>query len=259
MNQLEKLILLYDLKKYNLVIKAVSESASLMNDAEALLLLAKSNRAIDQFVDAKQILETILVMDPEHIWAKFELAKILIRQNSEKAERLIQDCLEMDPNESAFWGMLGNIQMRKKQWKVALTSLTKSLALDPQQTLALVNTGICYSELKDFEKAIATFENAIEQDPGHYNSYTNLAVVYNRTGKLDLAYSYYLQALQINPNLANAVYGLACVHALKSEKNEALHFLERSFQLDSRLRRLAHHDADFEKIKDDPDFLNLLN
>ena len=67
------------------------------------------------------------------------------------------------------------------------------------------------------------------------------------------------KALQINPNHANAYYNKACIYALENQVELALENLQRAIELEpERFRELAKTDADFDGIRGDVRFQELL-
>jgi tetratricopeptide (TPR) repeat protein len=64
--------------------------------------------------------------------------------------------------------------------------------------------------------------------------------------------------LAANPDDGGALYNLACVKSLGGRSDEAIEHLRRSIELEERFRELARTDTDFDPIRDEPGFKELL-
>jgi len=76
-------------------------------DAVALFILARCYLLCEELDEAKSTLETLVSLDPAHIAAKVELAKILNRENdSQGAIQLLQDVTTRRPDIDQNWSLL---------------------------------------------------------------------------------------------------------------------------------------------------------
>jgi tetratricopeptide (TPR) repeat protein len=64
--------------------------------------------------------------------------------------------------------------------------------------------------------------------------------------------------LTSNPDDGGALYNLACVKSLGGRSDEAIEHLRRSIELEERFRELARTDTDFDPIRDEPGFKQLV-
>jgi tetratricopeptide (TPR) repeat protein len=61
-----------------------------------------------------------------------------------------------------------------------------------------------------------------------------------------------------HPNAGIVLYNLACAEVLAGEPAPAYEHLRRAVELEERFRELARRDSDFDPIRDDPRFKNLV-
>ena len=66
-------------------------------------------------------------------------------------------------------------------------------------------------------------------------------------------------ALQNNPKDEKVHYVLASTLALKGERREALEHLQQAIELNATNRVYARNDPDFEPLRDDENFQNLIH
>jgi tetratricopeptide (TPR) repeat protein len=77
------------------------------------------------------------------------------------------------------------------------------------------------------------------------------------TKEYDRAYDILAKAHQEHPDDALVLFNLACAESLLGRRDEAIAHLEQSFAED-RFRELAKTDTDFDPIRDDPRFKQLV-
>ena len=66
-------------------------------------------------------------------------------------------------------------------------------------------------------------------------------------------------ALKFKPDYHKAYYNKACAYALQENITLALDNLKQAINLDSQYLEMAKTDTDFDKIRNDSRFINLLN
>ena len=66
------------------------------------------------------------------------------------------------------------------------------------------------------------------------------------------------ELLAENPDDGVVLYNLACAKSLSGRADEAIDHLRRSIELEERFRELARTDTDFDPIRDEPTFKDLV-
>lgn len=108
-----------------------------------------------------------------------------------------------------------------------------------------------------FEEAIPFFCAAAEHEPANSHIYLALAWCYKRTRRLDLAIESLESALQEDPALPILHYNLACYWALVGNVKWAVRYLHQAFDLEPNYRDLVLLEADFDPIRQHPQFQSL--
>ena len=62
------------------------------------------------------------------------------------------------------------------------------------------------------------------------------------------------RAYRIAPKQAVILYNLSCYWSLAGNKTQSLSWLGRALRMDHELRRLIDDEADFDSLRNDPDF-----
>jgi len=129
-----------------------------------------------------------------------------------------------------------------------------AIALDPNYSFAYINLGNVLRERMLYEKAEAAYRKAIEIDPNDADSHNNLGIVLADLKRYEEAETAYRKAIELNSNYRSAYYNLACLESMRGNINGALNNLRRAAQLAGFDSDKARRDPDFEAIRDDPRF-----
>ncbi|MFM8296354.1 MAG: TPR end-of-group domain-containing protein, partial [Microcystaceae cyanobacterium] len=78
-------------------------------------------------------------------------------------------------------------------------------------------------------------------------------------GRLEEAIASYDHALKIKPDYASAYFNKACAYALQENISLTIENLKQAINLDSKYLEMATTDSDFDKIRKDSRFIDLLN
>jgi tetratricopeptide (TPR) repeat protein len=84
------------------------------------------------------------------------------------------------------------------------------------------------------------------------------AVVLANRGELDEALQFLNQAIRDEPTNVAALYARASVRALQSNAEAAVADLRQAILIDASVRHQAVNDPDFEKVRDDAAFIDLI-
>jgi len=131
------------------------------------------------------------------------------------------------PGELAFefHRIRGEIYRSLQQWQLALDDFQQCHALQPADISVLMGLAWCYKRVDQLPKAIAAMHAAHRAD-----------------GKEPII-----------------LYNLACYYSLAKNKSQALTWLGRALRMHRDLMQLIPKETDFDPLRDDPDFLKLLD
>ena len=113
------------------------------------------------------------------------------------------------------------------------------------------------SKPKNNERSILlSFASRVDRnDPGALN---NLGVLYFRKGMHEEAINQFKEALKIDPASVLPYYNLACLYSRKGMEVEALIYLKRALKRDPRVKVWAMTDEDFNGLRSDVVFQELV-
>ncbi|HAG82344.1 MAG TPA: hypothetical protein DCL61_14535 [Cyanobacteria bacterium UBA12227] len=124
--------------------------------------------------------------------------------------------------------------------------------------LTLYHQGYQLESDKYYEEAIAAYDQAIEIKPDFYEAWYHQGNSLYQLRRYEEAITSYNRAVYIHPNGSSAWYNLACCYALQGNINQAIKSLEQAIKLEPDLRSRAKTDPDFDRIRENPLFKNLI-
>ena len=151
-------------------------TASNVADArlQAMLDQAIALHRNGQLGQAEAIYLNIIGIQPVHANCLNLLGVIATQTNNhERAVKLIDKAIEIDPNIARFYGNRGNALKELKQLDAAVASYDKAIAINPDDMEAYNNRGLVLQELKQPDAAVASYDRAIAIRPDFAEAYYN--------------------------------------------------------------------------------------
>jgi Flp pilus assembly protein TadD len=110
-----------------------------------------------------------------------------------------------------------------------------------------------------FDEALPSLEEAADLAPSNVHAWMALGWCYKRLERLESAIQALRQAEEVAPHEAVVQYNLACYYSLAGDKPHAISHLSQALNLDPRFRDLVGGEADFDRLRTDPDFRALVS
>ena len=111
---------------------------------------------------------------------------------------------------------------------------------------------------KDHQKALEAFRLAHVEKPTDLIALMGMAWCFKRVDQLSNAIDTMKLAYQFHKDVPVVLYNMSCYYALAGDKDNALSWLGRSLRMDRKLLDLIPDETDFDSLRNDPDFLHLL-
>ena len=181
----------------------------------------------------------------------------LLNQAYKKAIEITSD-YDSEFSSSIFFWLLGNEFYTLEKYEEAIASYDKALSIKPDNDQAWNNRGIALGQLGRNEETIASYDKAIEINPDLLHAWDGRRIALMQLGRNEEAIASYDKALEFNPDYGGTFYNKACCYGLQNQLDLALENLEKAIKLDSQYREMAKNDTDFDNIRHDSCFQNLL-
>jgi tetratricopeptide (TPR) repeat protein len=95
---------------------------------------------------------------------------------------------------------------------------------------------------------------SIRSADDHYN----MGIAQLNSRQMEAAIQHFQSALKLSPKAEHILYAMAAAHAIQGNRDQALSFLKHSMQYRPENRFLAARDTDFEALRPDSEFQQLL-
>jgi protein O-GlcNAc transferase len=193
-----------------------------MTDVQDLFSRARQLQQAGQAAQAEQLYRQIVLINPDHMAAHFNLGAMLhgrgesvgARHHYEQAIRLqpnflpaynnlgnllstlgdaagatanYREALRLNPDSVEVLTNYGKLLHDQRQWQEALACYDRGLRLRPDFPALLGNRAILNTQLNRTPQAIADYESAIRLEPSNPAPYINLAQLCNDIGRSDEA------------------------------------------------------------------------
>lgn len=166
--------------------------------------------AQQRFTEAEKFYEQALEVDPNASEAMQGLIQCYRGANqSARALARIQAQIQKAPENSDYYGMLGDIQLNNKDFPAAEVSLRRAISLNKNDLNAFELLGRTEVEEGSLAKAIASSYEWMRDNPKNATAYVLTGSLEEQRGDWRKAQDLYNKALQIDPNSAIAQNNLA--------------------------------------------------
>jgi serine/threonine protein kinase/tetratricopeptide (TPR) repeat protein len=237
-----------------------------------------------------------LALDSQLLEARLHMVfSYLARGEKQKARTEIEVLLQEAPNDAAVHRVAATLYRLEGKHEQALRSFARAASLNPEERVnAYYNRARVFNSLGRKEEALDELDKASAIEPDHpliktirafmlyYRSETAgaadlvrevllshpemdsirplLAMCLSRQGEHEAARAALTERVKASaaadPDIA---YWLASAFALEGDRDEAFKWLERAINLGREDRSWFEMDPDWELLRDDPRFLELMN
>ncbi|MCD8265468.1 MAG: tetratricopeptide repeat protein [Tannerellaceae bacterium] len=213
-------------------IKCYTEALSLLPDLEVANYLVSLYTSVNQYDQALEVINNLLVSLPEEPDALYLRAYVYHLMKEE--EKAVVDCegmLQIVPENIPAYLLLAKSRKNLGDYLGAIAALTKALAVkeDLQEAYLLRTEVLCV--LEQYTEALSDIEKLIELQPEEELAYLFRGKIMEQLNKNEVALTDYQQAMELNPfNMeAPILYGSLL---LKLEKTtEAIAFYDEIIEI----------------------------
>jgi adenylate cyclase len=221
-----------------------------------MALQSRPNSAANR-QQAQLYFERALERDPQSLLAKLSVAGNLVwtvndgwsnsaEQDELRAERLLAEVFERDPNISLLHQVLGELRRSQNRLTESRIELETAIALNRNNVPALRNLGYTLTLLGQPEAAIPYIEKAMVLDPRGANfniSYLNLGRCHLLLSRVDEAIEFLSKSRAANPRYWATHLWLAGAFGLRGDLDEARAALAEGIKLKPEINSMARWGA----------------
>src|SRR5215813_5905461 len=205
----------------------------------------------------QRFFEQAIEIDPRSVDARIGLARTLLAKVAEgftssasqdmaRAEQLLLEALEHDPNRAAAHEAMGFLRRLQGRLSESRMEHETALALDPNYQRAVKQLGWTLQHLGEPDAAIAQGEKALRlspRDPDSGDMYGLIGYAHLLSNRVDEAIDFLIKSRARNPRIWWVHYGLAGALGLKGDDEEGKAALAESLKLKPEINSLAQYYA----------------
>ncbi len=216
------------------------------------------------------LLKESITMNENFLPARLELARTFMAKN--ELEDSIEECrkiMEIDPNFTLSYIVMGDAYLRIGQAKSALMLYQKALSVDPNLLSVHWRIGVAANMLQKFSLAQRELKASISKNEGGWQAKYNLSYSLYRSGKIFDALKVLKELLRDGIETPEIVMEMVIIQkllglyeeALESVKlGESMHIMEKGFTLASidiyAFNAMTDKAASICTENQDPDFVS---
>jgi clan AA aspartic protease (TIGR02281 family) len=245
-------------KQYKKAVESYEEANKRNASPIILRWISQCHSELGQYDKALNCINQALNMDSTDLVNLERKANILYEMgNAKSAIDVYTQVLKTQPEYAFGYYRRGWFKELSGDFEGAVEDLSICVVLDPEESYAFETRGDIYLKQgkkklaeEDFRKVIE-----IENTPEKFNC---IHYAYQGLGQNDKAIEMMDSIIARNEDRAGSYYDAACLYARMNEKQKALEYLEKSFELG--YRRFAHidRDQDMDPIRDMDEFKALI-
>jgi serine/threonine-protein kinase len=151
------------------------------------------------------------------------------------------------------------IYLYQGRFDEAKSELDQAARAEPDNPLVRSFTALTLYYMGDRDKAIAMMQEVVREHPNMHGVRPFLAMFLSAQGRHEEAHAHLTEQVQKNAEVdPDIAYSLASVYALEGEREEAFKWLERSIALGNENRPCFEHDPNWNELREDPRFKELM-
>jgi tetratricopeptide (TPR) repeat protein len=178
--------------------------------------------------------------DSATVWNKLGIA-FQQEVNYGAARKAYQEAIRRRPDFGEPWNNLGTTYFMDNRIKKSVKYYAQSVKLYPNSSSFHMNLGTAYYRLKKFKEAVGEYQTALTLNPNILSDRSPLGTVMQTRGTDADFYFYLAKSL-----------------ALVGRADEAVRYLRRAFEDGFRDHKRLAEDPDFQKISQNPNYLELM-
>ena len=198
-------------------------------------------------------------LNPSYAKAYFFYSLFLtVTDRHEEAISTTRKALELDPLSSSINVVLGNQYFHARQYDKAIEHHLNMLEMHPDSWHAHMSLGMAYSKKKMYTESIAEINKALTLSGRDAFMLALLGYVYGLAGRQEDAMKMLDEVMEQSEQRYVSPYAIALIYTGLDDKEQALHWLEKSVQEHSAIIGWLGVDPLLDSLRSDPRFTELL-
>jgi len=197
------------LNNYQAVKDILEPIRNQLSEPSSFSALARAYKNLDEAINAINLYERIIVLEPDNSGAHLELGNLYINQeNYSDAIEVLEQGLIRSPDVNSLRFALGRAYKFADNYALATENFNQVINSNHHNYEAHYQLGLIFYEEGEIDQAIESLETAIRYNNEYVTAYLKLGEVYLEEDNHYKAVSYFSSAVEINPDYALSYYYL---------------------------------------------------
>ena len=185
--------------------------------------------------EATEMLQSLIQKDPTNNFFHISLASAYrqAKKYPEAVEQL-QIAIQNDPSDPDVYQELALVYKDQRNYPEAIKAAQAALAIDPNRSEFHSVLGLLMVETGHFNEAREQFDFVLKNDPNNAVAWNNMGNALREANQIDAAEDAYKKSIELSPHYAYPLNGLATILIRKDQAKEAIPYLEKALNLDSK-------------------------
>lgn len=195
--------------------------------------LALSQYKLKKFIKSDQNFQKALDIEKKDYGLLLDYGLFLSNQQmNKKAQNIFEKLILLDPNNFVGFYNLANCCVELGEYKKALDLYTRSLKLDKQDNAQILcSIGVCFERLNDFKNATIYFKKSLDIEPNLILALINLAIIEQSQGNFSSSEQLLNKIISIDPSHGEAYRILSLQKTFTSKDSEIVNMKQVYNQL----------------------------
>ncbi|HEY9607927.1 tetratricopeptide repeat protein [Allocoleopsis sp.] len=178
---------------------------------------------------------------------------------NEDAFFAFDQAIQLKSDFSDAWFNRGLALFNLKRYEESVASFDRVIQLKPDIAEVWLFRGSALGELQRYAEALVCCDRAIQLKPELIECWSVRGIMFAKLQQYEEAFAAIEQAIQQKPDNPSGWYGKAGCAALQGNVELAIKNLKWTVELDSKYREVAKTDANFDAIREDERFQQLID
>ena len=207
-----------------------------------------------------------IALDPNSAEAHTSLGlAISLKKRYDEAAREFEKAIKLNPQLFEAYYYYGRMSFAKGDFPRAAKMFEEAMKVHPEDYQVPALLAAVYRSLNDRTKleailhtAVLKAERHLELDPEDARAYCLGAGALFSLGQIERGEEWIVRSIAIEPDNVGTNYNIACLYAQMHNADKAFEYLRNAVKFGFAHREWIEHDSDFDPVRGDPRFQELL-
>lgn len=144
------------------------------------------------------------------------------------------------------------------KYQEAITAYDKAIEANPDNYKVYTAKGIAVCFQGNYPAGMALIEKTLAMKPDYVPAFYDMAMGYKLQHNYDKSVVWFEKTIEGDPQNTWSYYGIATIYADQGNTKDSLTYLQKAIELDPGVKAVAKQQSHFDKMRNIPEFQNLV-